>query len=423
VQLANNIQPLKRTICDAISAHSDIAYRALREQWRHLILDPLSNIGGGNEVPRYILVIDALDECEGENNVGTIVRLLAEVQSLETVQLRVFLTSRPEVPIRNSFTSVLKTKHRYFALHQISLEIVNHDIRTFLEHKLGFIARQRPKGTGSSELIIERLVYNAHGLFIWAETAYRFICAGRSFAPIRLDTILKQDSTTIDGPVQRLDKIYTTVLRHCISSEYSPEEAVALRCMLRNMLGSIVTLFSPLNTRSLSKLLGTSQDDVRQTLNDLHAIMDIPADPTLPLHLHHPSFRDFLLDERRCKDSDFLIHEKQAHRQLATQCLQLMGDVLKQDICGVDQPGLLVTDVTIGYIEQHLPPDIQYACLYWVQHFQRAGFELNDGKMVHRFLLQHFLHWLEALGWVGKVRDGVNAIISLGSMATVSWTA
>ncbi|KAF1810015.1 hypothetical protein P152DRAFT_460833 [Eremomyces bilateralis CBS 781.70] len=75
----------------------------IHKQWRHLIYGPLSKLPGSSNQSRYILIVDALDECEDENDIRTILELLAEAQSLETVQLRVFLTSRPEVPIRNSF--------------------------------------------------------------------------------------------------------------------------------------------------------------------------------------------------------------------------------------------------------------------------------------------------------------------------------
>jgi hypothetical protein len=39
---------------------------------------------------------------------------------------------------------------------------------------------------------------------------------------------------------------------------------------------------------------------------------------------------------------------------------------------------------------------------------------------VHCFLQEHLLHWLEALGWMGKVPEGVHAITDLESFATVS---
>jgi hypothetical protein len=190
--------------------------------------------------------------------------------------------------------------------------------------------------------------------------------------------------------------------------------------MLRHVLGSIVALFSPLSARSLSRLLHVPKEDVDQTLEDLHAIMDIPDDPTRPLRLHHPSFRDFLLNKNRCRDPNFCVDEKEAHRTLAEDCIQLMLTSLKQDICGVGAPGTLVTDMESSRVEQYLPPEVQYACLNWVQHIQKSETHLCDDEQVHMFLQKHLLHWLEALSLMGKTSEGVVAISSLESYVQVS---
>jgi hypothetical protein len=46
-----------------------------------------------------------------------------------------------------------------------------------------------------------------------------------------------------------------------------------------------------------------------QLLTDLHAILDISKDQIRPLRLHHPSFRDFLLEKERCRDLNFWVEE------------------------------------------------------------------------------------------------------------------
>jgi hypothetical protein len=46
-----------------------------------------------------ILVIDALDECDGDNDVKGILQLFVEAKSLEPIQLRIFTTGRPETPV------------------------------------------------------------------------------------------------------------------------------------------------------------------------------------------------------------------------------------------------------------------------------------------------------------------------------------
>jgi hypothetical protein len=72
----------------------------------------------------------------------------------------------------------------------------------------------------------------------------------------------------------------------------------------------MVILFSLLSASSISKLLYITKQQVDQTLNHLHAILDILEDQTRLLRLHHPSFRDFLLDKKRCDDSNFQVDEQ-----------------------------------------------------------------------------------------------------------------
>jgi hypothetical protein len=97
-----------------------------------------------------------------------------------------------------------------------------------------------------------------------------------------------------------------------------------------------------------------------------------------------------------------------------------MSDTLKQDICDVGSPGALVADVESTQVEQCLPPEVQYACLYWVQHLQKSGVQISDRAHVHQFLQEHLLHWLEALSWMQKISEGILAIISLQSITKVS---
>jgi hypothetical protein len=75
--------------------------------------------------------------------------------------------------------------------------------------------------------------------------------------------------------------------------------------MLREILGSIVILSSPLSADALATLLHMPKQDVKQTLEELHAILDILEDRYHPLCLHHPSFHDFLLDKDRCGELHF----------------------------------------------------------------------------------------------------------------------
>jgi hypothetical protein len=316
---------------------------------------PLSRLEKSHQ--SYVLVVDALDECEGDNNVWIILELLAEARSLKTVRLRVFLTSRPEIPIRHGIHRIPQAQHPDFILHNVPPTIVNHDISLFLEYNLGNIRQDWSLGADwPGEVVLRQLILYACGLFIWAATACRFIREGKRFARRRLDIILKGSSSAITAPEKHLNEIYLAVLKHSVSSEYSDEEKEDIYNMLKRTLGSIVVLLSPLSTSSLSRLLHIQREDVDRTFEDLYAILDIPDDPTRPLRLHHPSFRDFLLNKDRC--GDFWVNEKEAHQNLAARCIQLMSQTLKKDICELYTPGYQATQVESSRIQKCLPPEV-----------------------------------------------------------------
>jgi hypothetical protein len=365
VQLASSVPTIYQFICDAITEHSDIASRSLHNQWQLLVLDPLSRLDGNGCRASYVLVIDALDECDDDSNIRIILQLLAEAQTLERVRLQVFLTSRPEIPIRYGFCQIPDTEYQDFVLHNISPSVIDHDIFIFLEYNLRLIGQERSLDAAwLGEDIIRYLVQIASGLFIWAATACRFIREGKRCAAKRLDIILKGSGSAVTALEKHLNEIYMTVLKHSVSPEYTDEEIEESYYMLRQILGSIAVLFSPLSTFSLSRLLYIAKEDIDQTLEDLHSVLGVPKDQTQPLRLHHPSFRDFLLDKDRCSDSNFRVDEKQAHRVLADSCIQLMSNSLRQDVCGQEAPGTLVADIESSRLEHCLPPEVRYACLY-----------------------------------------------------------
>lgn len=417
VQLAKTIPSLQKQIYDAIAEHSNIANLSLLDQWRQLVLGPLSRLQQSHQ--SYLLVVDALDECEGDNDVRVILELLAEARLLKMVRLRVFLTSRPNIPIRHGIHCILQTEHQDFLLHNVPSPIVNHDISLFLKYKLGRTRQEWTLGADwPGEVILRQLVLHACGLFIWAATACRFINEGEEFAEGRLVEVL--EGTSFDGtPEQHLDQIYLTVLRRSIPNTFRAAEKVQLYARQRKILGSIAILLSPLPAASLAKVIGTSITQVTQTLERLQAILDVPKDIAGFLRLHHPSFRDFLLNKDRC--GEFWVDENEAHQILAAGCIQLMSKTLKEDICGMHAPGSQASEVESSWIEKCLPPEVQYACLYWVQHLQRGGAQVHSSEETHRFLQAHLLHWLEALGWMGKISEGIQAILILEAYVSVMY--
>ncbi|RYO27977.1 Vegetative incompatibility protein [Alternaria arborescens] len=410
-QLATRFSSVKRHICESIMANPDIAQKSLRDQWDQLIINPLSKVENF-EPHNLIIVLDALDECGNEQDVHIILRLISTTRTLERIRLRVLVTSRPETPIRSGFSHLPEAEREVFFLHDIRPALINRDLNLFFQENLAAIGVERrlaPEWPGSR--IVARLVEISSGLFIWASTACRWIRNGKKFATKRLETIIK-GHTSDGGPQKQLDEIYTTVLESLVQQEYDEGEKQMLFESVRDVVGHIVTLFSPLSSVSLASLLDQDVEEIRETLEDLHTIFNIPSEESRPIRLHHPTFRDFIIDQSRCKNPDLWVDKKQAHKALAEDCIEIMRRMLKRDICGLQSPGVLVTDVDQSCIERCIPPELQYACLYWAQHCRQSGMLLGENDTAYHFLKEHYLHWLEAMNLMGKGSE-IAAIIRM----------
>jgi WD40 repeat protein len=117
-------------------------------------------------------VIDALDECDKLEDIGLILRLLAGTTGLVTAKLRVFVTSRPETPIRLGFRDMPRIKCEDLALHGVSRPVVEADIYIFLTNELGEVRRKREISTDwPSHHELNLLVQKSNCLFIYAATA------------------------------------------------------------------------------------------------------------------------------------------------------------------------------------------------------------------------------------------------------------
>jgi hypothetical protein len=411
VQLAHTLSALKQHICTAVDEHNDIAGRRQRDQWEHLILQPLSKLMANSCQSPLILVIDALDECDGDNDVKGILRLFAEAKSLKPIQLRIFITSRPETPIRLGFREMPGILHQDLVLNNVPQEIIDRDISIYFRHEL------RDIELGAQ--IITCLTEKACGLFIWAATACRFIKKGRLVARKRLSLILEGGKSG-RNPEKELDQIYAKILSDSIRGDYDEDEKKEVFELFREIIGAIVILFNPLFATALSELLNKPWPGVSEILSNLHSVLEVPENNAYPIRLLHPSFRDFLLTKERCQDPQLWVDEKQMHLDLAKNCLRLASNMLKRDICSLHSPSTFMTNVGSGRVEQFLPPEVQYACIYWVQHLQKSGAQLHDDDQVHQFLRGHLLHWLEVFSLTGKMSEGVLAITSLESVILVS---
>lgn len=186
----------------------------------------------------------------------------------------------------------------------------------------------------------------------------------------------------------------------------------------RQVVGSIVILASPLSTTSLARLLGVSLDVIEDRLALLHSVLNIHPDLSIPVRPLYLSFRDFLVDPKKGREQEkypLWVDERQTHELLAVRCLKLLstGDTLKRNVCGLRLPGTRRSEIDQQTIDAYLPPEVQYACRYWVYHWKESKCLIRDGNLVCCFLTHHLLHWLEALGLLGRVSESIGMVDDL----------
>ncbi|TGO20795.1 hypothetical protein BPAE_0265g00100 [Botrytis paeoniae] len=350
-QLVQKLPSLAPHVRDAIEADPGISGKALGQQFDTLVLKPLEKIQTDpQKSSSIVIVVDALDECDREKDVEAIIRLFSQAQHIAS--LKFFLTSRPELPIRMGFEDI-RGKYERLILHQIPEPIVKADITSFIEHELATIrvnynksvtqSRQLPANWPGHE-IVQNLVGMAIPLFIFATTICRFINDRKCGQPKdQLSKILKYQGR---NQASKLDATYLPVLDQLLVGITLSERTDLLEDF-KQIVGSIVTLASPLSATSLDRLLGIPEGTVDSRTDLLHSILSIPSHPDHPIRLLHLSFRDFLIDTEKRGMNDFWVDEKDTHKNLAIRCIELLStsENLKKDICDLRIPEKLRADI------------------------------------------------------------------------------
>jgi hypothetical protein len=420
-QLANNIPDLIPYIAKALETDAGIIDKAAETQYEELILNPLSAIQwtSPTKLRQAVVIIDALDECdEDQQRMRKILNLLSRVKGVNGIDLRIFVTSRPELPIRLGFKQIDSDTHKNVALHDIPEPVVDHDLRIVLTSELEYIRQEHsipsPWPTKDN---IDALVQIARPLFIHAATVCRFISHRFLGTPQELlQNVLESAGNT---PTSDLSETYKPVLRQLVIKCPKLHQGIVLQ-KFRLIIGTIIILFDPLPKLAIAVLLNLLTPQLDGILDYLHSVLKVPSKEELPIQLFHLSFHDFLVNRNQC-DPDFWIDEEAAHGIIATRCIEVMSAKggLRENICGLEYPGKLRSEISINSVNTCVPAELRYACHHWVDHLRRSGRHIHDSDEIDNFLRKHFLHLLEVLGILGRSSESISMIAILQSLLEV----
>jgi hypothetical protein len=414
-QLMLRISELRSGVYTALHDDPDIASKSLREQFDKLLLQPLLSLDQlSRQSQTTVVVIDALDECDHDQDVRNIIRLLPLLQKVKAVRLRIFLTSRPELPVSLGFSAVGDHEYHDLALHEIPEEVTEHDIHLFLQDRFAKIKHD----TGISDdwpgdNVIQELVAMSVPLFISAATVCRYIENSKWEPKLRLAELLTDQAKY----VSRMDRTYLPILTRLLDDPESDElEQQQLLQEFQDIVGVIILLAVPLSINALSLFLGIEADQISNRLESFRSVLSIPSDRDQPVRILHQSFRDFLLRS----GTNFHVDEPKKHKDIANSCLKAMRRHLQRNICNLASPGTCMVDTDPQYVRQYLPPELQYSCRYWIHHLEQSQALPSEMEDILLFLQRHFLHWVEAMSLLGLLSEGLGMLGVLSTFLPAS---
>jgi len=380
------------------------AHKPASDQIGPLLQRPLSALTGDNRP--IVFVIDALDECVNERELGELLAGIARFNC--TANVKFILTSRPETYILGSPISD-RVQNEILQLHMIDTVEVTEDIRLYIEDAFS----RRPLATPwYSDTEVTTLASLSNGLFIFASTVVSYILNTNSVhsRTTRLRTALAA-VTKSEVAMRPLDAVYELVLTRASNPlELEREELQATQ----RVLACILAVRVPLSAIMLAELLDTQVDHLRESLQRLTAVVYMPEeDDELGLRTIHASFGDYMYDRA---PPNIRIAESLGHDILARGCLNRMG---WDDLCFNISCSRSSYEANGPTSAGGIASSLIYACLHWAHHVAGASESTVLDESIEQIFMPKFLFWLEALSVLGKVGVASGLLRIAGSAVSV----
>ncbi|RXW14846.1 hypothetical protein EST38_g11009 [Candolleomyces aberdarensis] len=358
-QLAMSIPELTLHIENAVKRNPMILRKTLEVQLMKLIVEPFKALGGLDDMPNRLVIVDGLDECINSDQECRVDRQYAEDQ--ETVQIRILdlihnlqshrlplsflILSRPEAWIKQhmhsaSFKRVVEAVDLYALGDHVK------DTETYIRAELSRIAA-RIKGDGTpdrgdeewpGENIVQTFVRRTNGHMLYASTVIRHIDNPYGDSRMLLKTLLdgyayRDLDLAHSSPFSSLNALYMHVMQSC------PQSNRTLMIEVLEDFSACRSRFRPeVDVRRalavLDRLAGRAPGQGFRAIRPLHAVLrlsgtgnpnnsDICLSPFI-----HSSFSHFLHNSRL--SLEFSIDEQKGFRRILNGCLDCMSKMTPQ---------------------------------------------------------------------------------------------
>jgi hypothetical protein len=347
------------------------------------------------------LIIDALDECEGD--LPQLLNLIVRTASISP-RVKWIVSSRNQHDIE----SQLRLDDVQMSL---SLELNEEHVSRAVEIFINLKVPKLPLITHDivlQETVRGQIHAKANGTFLWAALVLK------ELEPVDSWYVL---DVLRDMPPE-LEPLYDRMLCQVEHLQRRDPE------FCRLVLSTIILAYRPLHLlevgalSNLPKQISTNIDSVIRVVNKCGSFLAVRENR---VYFIHQSAKDFLVE--RAFDRVFPSGKADVVYTMFSRSLEVMSKTFRRDIYGLRAPGF-----PIEMVEPPVPDPLavaQYSCLYWVDHLLdcdrgRTTNDLKDGGSVHQFLTTSYIFWLEAHSLMKSLPDGIVMIMKLENRIKVS---
>ncbi|KAF8751465.1 NACHT domain [Rhizoctonia solani] len=264
-QLARFSAPFRFALDKVLESDPDAHMRTLKSQYEKLIVGPLQAVQKCLPT-HFIVVIDALDECENEDSVGQILDLL--LSTAYDLPVRYLVSSRPRGRSRNEWKNPAMGKKTYGWYFTTS-------------------AQTRCSVAGGNQLM--------RVLFIYASTTCRYLKQAHETKTLAevINVIMNPTHRSMEHEGDNaIDELYNTILDAAFNKSGFTKTN---KKRMKNILETVICAIKPMTLDAIADLAGLeSGQQVDALLRPLRSVLNVTRQTGLVNSLH-ASFPDFIL--------------------------------------------------------------------------------------------------------------------------------
>ncbi|XP_006457631.1 hypothetical protein AGABI2DRAFT_189090 [Agaricus bisporus var. bisporus H97] len=293
-------------------------------QFRELIIEPFATLQRQNPREPIAIILDGLDECEGEDDQLEILDIITNaLRTNPDLPLRWLILSRPEAHLKYAFSKFTDCGREELIIDAACRD----DVEKYTRERITQIKDKFRKFTPSDwppTNQLKELLDTVSGLFIFASTCLNYIGDPKETNPqSQLNSLLaflrRSPGIMSRNPLAALDLLYSRILANIPFTVFKETRQVLAYMSYRRYV-SKRHIFN--STQALCNFLHLERSDFYKAVDGLHSVMSIaePEDAAQsPLQFYHASFQDFLLDTNR--SGKFSIDEQEAVVYMTQLCI------------------------------------------------------------------------------------------------------